>query len=222
MEGIVLLEKYLMEKSVELPGAFFMIDLVWAALLSLGLRFIYVSFGNGVSNRRKFGNNFILLTLATMIVLTIVKSSPALTLGLIGALSVVRFRSAIKEPEELTFLFLSIVIGLGIGAGMRIVASLALILILLLVYIFYKIKAPAKTKHNLHVSLSTDNGDQSLEAVLSILKKKCNKVELASRGGSKGMLAASFWIDISNVADLSDLRSELEELQSDVRLSYLG
>ena len=54
-----------------------------------------------------------------MIIITIVKSSIALSLGLVGALSIVRFRAAIKEPEELTFLFICIAIGVGLGAGQR-------------------------------------------------------------------------------------------------------
>ncbi len=60
-----------------------------------------------------------MLAVTTMIIITIVKSSLALSLGLVGALSIVRFRSAIKEPEELTYLFLTIAIGLGFGADQR-------------------------------------------------------------------------------------------------------
>ena len=62
-------------------------------------------------------------TVATVVVISIVKSSLALSLGLVGALSIVRFRSAIKEPEELAYLFLSIGIGLGLGAGQRVVTA---------------------------------------------------------------------------------------------------
>ena len=57
-----------------------------------------------------------LITMTTMLIISIVKSSLALSLGLVGALSVIRFRAAIKEPEELTYLFLTIAIGLGFGA----------------------------------------------------------------------------------------------------------
>ena len=54
-----------------------------------------------------------------MLIIFVVKSSLALSLGLVGALSIVRFRSAIKEPEELTFLFLNIALGIGFGANAR-------------------------------------------------------------------------------------------------------
>ena len=62
-----------------------------------------------------------LLAVTTMFIITVVKSSLALSLGLVGALSIVRFRAAIKEPEELTYLFFAISIGLGLGADQRVV-----------------------------------------------------------------------------------------------------
>lgn len=223
LEKIQLLEKFLATQSSNWGIMSYMLDLTLGASLSLILRGIYIRFGNGVSNRRKFGNNFVLLTLATMIVLSIVKSSPALTLGLIGALSVVRFRSAIKEPEELTYLFLSIVIGLGIGAGIRVVSLIALMFVLLLIYIFYKIKEPNKTKQNLYVLLTSGEKEGgTLETIQSILNKNCSKVKLVNSHQSGGKLALSFWVDLKNIQALSDLKSELQAYQADTELSYLG
>ena len=95
----------------------FSVNLILAAILGIILGFLYVKFGTSFSNRKTFSKNFPLLTMTTMFIITIVKSSLALSLGLVGALSIVRFRAAIKEPEELTFLFVAISIGLGLGAG---------------------------------------------------------------------------------------------------------
>ena len=94
----------------------FVLRLFIAALLAYLLGKLYVRYGRSMSNRQAFAANFILLTVATMIIITIVKSSLALSLGLVGALSIVRYRTAIKEPEELSFLFIAITIGLGLGA----------------------------------------------------------------------------------------------------------
>ena len=69
-----------------------------------------------LSNRKIFSKNFFIITTTTMLIITVVKSSLALSLGLVGALSIIRFRAAIKEPEELGYLFLTISIGLGCGA----------------------------------------------------------------------------------------------------------
>ena len=85
-------------------------------ILSFSLRQFYVKYGHALSNRRIFSNNFPLIAATTFLVITVVKSSLALSLGMVGALSIVRFRAPIKEPEELAYLFLTIAIGLGIGA----------------------------------------------------------------------------------------------------------
>ena len=70
------------------------------------LGYLYVKFGNSFSDRKVLAKNFVIISLTTMVIITIVKSSLALSLGLVGALSIVRFRTAIKEPEELSYLFL--------------------------------------------------------------------------------------------------------------------
>jgi ABC-type spermidine/putrescine transport system permease subunit II len=91
--------------------------LIIAAVLGILLGQAYVYFGQSLSNRKIFARNFIVLTVTTTLIISIVRSSVALSLGLVGALSIVRFRAAIKEPEELAFLFLAISAGLGLGAG---------------------------------------------------------------------------------------------------------
>ena len=96
-----LLDKF--NNTVNLP--IFFLNLIVAAVLSLLLRTYYIRFGQTVSNRIKFSSNFLPLALGTFLIITIIKSSIALSLGLVGALSIVRFRAAIKDPEELIFLF---------------------------------------------------------------------------------------------------------------------
>jgi ABC-type branched-subunit amino acid transport system permease subunit len=83
----------------------FVINLIIAALLAHFLKKIYIRYGKAVSNRARFASNFFLMVTTTMLIISIVKSSLALSLGLVGALSIVRFRTAIKEPEELAVLF---------------------------------------------------------------------------------------------------------------------
>lgn len=86
----------------------FLFAFLVCAVLCYLLSRLYVRYGNALSNRKVFARNFIILGLTTMFIITVVKNSLALSLGLVGALSIVRFRSAIKEPEELTYLFLTI------------------------------------------------------------------------------------------------------------------
>jgi hypothetical protein len=93
-----------------------MIYLVVGGGIGLFLRALYLRFGTTISNRNNLSSNFPILIITTVLVIFVVKSSLALSLGLVGALSIVRFRAAIKEPEELVFLFFCIAIGLALGA----------------------------------------------------------------------------------------------------------
>ena len=80
---------------------------------------------------RNFCKIFVFLALTTMAIMIIVKPSIALSLGLVGALSIVRFRAAIKDPEELTYLFLIIGIGLATGADQPLIAIIIIVFVLL-------------------------------------------------------------------------------------------
>lgn len=91
--------------------------LIIGGVLALYIRFLYQRFSRSMSNTDSFSSIFPMLVLVTTTVIAVVKSSLALSLGLIGALSIVRFRAAIKEPEELVYLFLCIAVGISLGAG---------------------------------------------------------------------------------------------------------
>ena len=97
--------------------------------LAIYVRELYTRFGSTIMNREDFANVFPMLTLITVVIIYVVKSSLTLSLGLVGALSIVRFRTAIKSAEELTYLFLCIGIGLGLGADRRLLTIVAVIVI---------------------------------------------------------------------------------------------
>lgn len=107
-----------------------------ASIISATLvRKAYVLYGRSMNNREYFGNIFILLAVTTCTVIIIVKYSLALSLGLVGALSIVRFRAAIKEPEELVYLFLTIAFGLAFGASQFAIGFLLLGISLAIIYV---------------------------------------------------------------------------------------
>src|SRR5512143_3811411 len=125
-----------------------------AALLGVILGQVYVYFGHSLSSRRLFARNFLVLVVTTSLIISIVRSSMALSLGLVGALSIVRFRAAIKEPEELAFLFLAISIGLGLGAGQALVTVVALTIILGLIVI-RNLFRQGPTQPNLYLTVTS-------------------------------------------------------------------
>ena len=105
-------------------------------ITSFCLKIIYEMKSISLSNKLQISNILPLLSLVTFLVILIVKSSLALSLGLVGALSIVRFRTPIKEPEELIYLFLAISIGLGYGAGQIIPTSMICIIIFFIIWFF--------------------------------------------------------------------------------------
>ena len=114
---------------VELTAA--LLRVAVTILLAQVLAMHFVRFAGVLSNKRKFARSFVLIAVTTQLVIGVVATSIALSLGLVGALSIVRFRTPVKEPEELCYLFLAIAVGIGVGAG-RIVLTVSVVAVLLL------------------------------------------------------------------------------------------
>jgi len=198
------------------------VNLVLAAIMSIGLSWVYVKFGNSLSNRKQFGKNFLLITMTTMLIITIVKSSLALSLGLVGALSIIRFRSAIKEPEELAYLFMSIAIGLGLGANQTLVTLLACAIILIVVIIAKKMSYKSYNDSNLLVTIvSDDKKENYAEEILEIMKKHCDVVNLRRLDESKSMLEFSLMVEVSSFKKLNDAKSELQQMNDALKITFL-
>ena len=100
---------------IDLPN--FVISLVFAAILSFLVQLFYIRYSSTLSNRKEFSKNFVILGVTTCIVIMIVKSSLALSLGLVGALSIVRFRAAIKDPIDIGYIYWAITVGIANGVS---------------------------------------------------------------------------------------------------------
>ena len=98
-----------------------------ALLAGLFVRFLYLRFGNSFSSKTSYSNTLLLVTVCVACLIAVVKSSLALSLGLVGALSVVRFRTAVKEPYTLSFILFAVCLGIAIGASQYIFAFLTCI-----------------------------------------------------------------------------------------------
>ncbi|HEY7820056.1 MAG TPA: DUF4956 domain-containing protein [Vicinamibacteria bacterium] len=105
------------------------LNMLLGGALAIYVRVLYRRFGSSISNRDAFSSIFPILTMVTVAIIFVVKSSLALSLGLVGALSIVRFRAAIKNPEELVYLFLCIGIGIALGAEHRLLALMTVLVV---------------------------------------------------------------------------------------------
>ncbi len=214
-------EQFLTSESVSRPLDDFVINLVLACALAFLLSRVYIKCGNSLSNRKHFASNFILLTMTTMLIISVVKSSLALSLGLVGALSIVRFRAAIKEPEELSYLFLAIAIGLGLGADQRLVTLVAFAIIVAVI-ILKKYKNRKAENQNLHLTISSHNPRKiTLGEMVAVLKKYCTAIDLKRFDETKELLEAAFLVEFDNLENLQRGKDELQSLNEHVRVAFL-
>jgi hypothetical protein len=199
----------------------FLINLIMAAICAYILSLVYIYWGTSLTNRRKFAANFMLMTITTTFIILVVRSSVALSLGLVGALSIVRFRTAVKEPEELAYLFFAIGIGIGLGDNQRLITLLALaagIIILGLLKIFRRSDVDA----NLHLTVSGKGEHNfSLEDIQQVLRTHCSKVKLLRLDEDANNFEAGFLIELRKIADLNDVRNAIRNLSNSLVITFM-
>ena len=199
----------------------FAISLLTAAALGAVLGQVYIRFGTALSNRRQFARNFLLLTVTTTLIISIVKSSLALSLGLVGALSIVRFRAAIKEPEELAFLFLAISIGLGLGAGQGLVTVVAFILILGLIAL-RSLNSPKSDSGNLFLTInSSAPGKLTSQQILEALSEVGATASLRRLDDGPETMRASFRVGFVDPQGIETFNEAMRKLSPSVEITCL-
>lgn len=193
----------------------FIISIVVAAILSFIVQLFYIKFSSTISNRLDFSKNFVILGIVTTIVITIVKSSLALSLGLVGALSIVRFRAAIKEPEELVFLFLIISIGLGCGAGQIKIITIGILSSLILIFLYYLYYKNKKFQLaevlNLALSKNSKVDEKEINEIVDFIKSNSKTMDLISISKSKDDTTLNFDISVDNIKKINQILIALEK-----------
>ena len=200
------------------------INLGVGVFLSLLLRWHFKYFGSTLSNRDEFSQVCPFILLTTILIITVVKSSLALSLGLVGALSIVRFRTPIKEPEELAYLFIAIAMGLGLGADQRIPTLVAGPLILVIMAVFKWSRKESKKK-NLYLSLDWRENPGKTENFLTqfnrVIEKHVLISDLRRMDVREGGLEATYFIDVENPDNLSKLVEDLQKTFSGIGVTFI-
>jgi len=208
-------------QSSQLDFSTFLINLTLAAILAYILGRVYIYWGGSLSNRRKFAANFMLMTVTTTFIILVVRSSVALSLGLVGALSIVRFRTAVKEPEELAYLFFAIGIGIGLGDNQRAITLVAFgvsILIIGLLKLFRQRDADV----NLHLTISSNNTQRiSLEQIMAAIQPFTAKLKLLRLDETDQILEASFLVEFKQLDDLNQAKTAIQEIEPQAAITFL-
>lgn len=197
------------------------INLILAVVTSFILSRVYVYWGSSLSNRRKFAANFMLITVTTTFIILVVRSSVALSLGLVGALSIIRFRAAIKEPEELAFLFFAISLGIGFGDNQRMITLITMVVVVFLLGVAYLLRQ-SQADVNMNMSVSSRNPNKvNMRQIMDALEKHCSKLNLLRYDENADALEMSFVIEFRHTSDLNQARAALLEVSDKLEITFM-
>ena len=216
-----LFQKFLITQEQQISVTDFLINSAVIIILSIILEYTYIKCARTISNRKQFAGVFLLIAFTTMLIISIVKSSLALSLGLVGALSIVRFRAAIKEPEELAYLFLAIAIGLGLGANQTIIVVVAFTIAMVILWVRHFLKFKRLPHQNLYLNFTAKSGQASLEDVLSIVKEVFGKYYLKRYDENGEFIEASFVVDSPKAEMLGQFKKKVEKFGDTVKVSFV-
>lgn len=201
------------------------IYLILGFIMGLILRFNFKKYGSVLSNRDELGQILPLITLTIILIISIVKSSLALSLGLVGALSIVRFRTPIKEPEELAYLFLAIAVGLGLGAGQVIPTVTSFFIIMAAITITKKQSMLSNTK-NMHLLLTwqiakSKTKNKILKEMNAVLSLYTDKKNLRRCSLQNDFFETDYVVDLKTENDLDLLIDDLKKNFRGINITFL-
>jgi hypothetical protein len=194
----------------------FVIGLVLLIALTKTLQYIYRRFSNSPTNKKSFSSIFILFSVSIFLIVTTIKSSLALSLGMVGALSIIRFRTAIKEPEQLIY-FLGITgVAIAIAAEKEILAVLVVLVFIISAFVNNKNKDPKLNDNIKYLMLNGEINEntQDIDVLSNFLSSQLE-------GGlqcknffedSHGNIRMVFSIGEADKLNLKEVKSVLKQL----------
>ncbi len=199
------------------------ISLAIGTALSFTLAWHYRRFGRTMTNRAMLARTFPLVCLTTVLIISVVKSSLALSLGLVGALSIIRFRTPIKEPEELAYLFMTIAIGLGLGAN-QIWPTIAASIVIMAVLAIRERLVGSERNHNLYLNIEIPNetGESELFSKITVaLAEHVAVADVRRLDQRDGRLAATFYIDCHSEQNLIGVMDRMRSEFAGASISFV-
>ena len=193
--------------------------LVLAFVLGLFIFFVYKKTYQGVMYSSSFGVTLIALTMITTLVILAVTSNVVLSLGMVGALSIVRFRTAIKEPLDIAFLFWSIAAGIVLAAGLIPLAVCGSLIIGVILLLFVN----RKSHLNPYIVVIQCDGSESERKALAYLAENTHKCVVKSKTAQKGMVEDNCEVRLKGEStDFVNALADMDGVSSAVLVSYNG
>ncbi len=199
------------------------LDMVIALVLAFGIGmfifFVYKKTYSGVMYAPGFGVTLVALTMITTVVILAVTSNVVLSLGMVGALSIVRFRAAIKDPLDIAFLFWSIAVGIVLAAGMLPLALIGSIFIGVMLLVFVNRKSYV---HPYILIVQCDGHDSEVK-VRGFMEKQVKKCVVKSKVAQPGHVELNLEVRMKDDnADFVNILSEMDGVNSASLVSFNG
>lgn len=199
------------------------IDIAIALLLSFAIGlfifFVYKKIFSGVMYSSSFGVTLVALAMITTLVILAVTSNVVLSLGMVGALSIVRFRTAIKEPLDIAFLFWSIAVGIVLAAGMIPLALIGSLFIGVILLVFVN----RKPHFNPYILVLSCNNAEAEANAKELAKKNVSKLTVKSKTVGASGIEVNFEIRLkSDETEFVNALSSIDGVNSAMLVSYNG
>ena len=200
-----------------------LVDMALTLALAFGVGlFIFLVYKrtySGVMYSSSFGGTLVALTMITAMTILAVTSNVVLSLGMVGALSIVRFRTAIKEPMDIAYLFWAIAAGIVLAAGMIPLAVFGSVIIGVVMLVFVNRKAA----HNPYIAVVTCRDGAAEQAASDYLRQHVEKAVVKAKTAQSGSIEITWEIRLKgeDTAFITAL-SEVEGVSSAVLVSYNG
>ncbi len=198
---------YLLENNTNISIAEIAIGLLMSMLLAFFVYFVYKKTYTGVMYSKNFNVTLLLITIITTMVMMIIGSNLALSLGMVGALSIIRFRTAVKDTKDSAYIFWAIAIGIACGSGIYTIALIGSILIAIILFFMNKGIFDDTT----YLVIVHGNDMLDIDMITEIVEKNCKKTNLKMKNVTSSNIDVTYEVSFAKGKD-SDLVKEIKAI----------
>lgn len=208
--------KYLVQSNMDISLTEVFAGLACAVLLGMFIYWVYKKTYSGVLYSKNFNVTIVLVTMVTAMIMMVIGSNLALSLGMVGALSIVRFRTALKDPKDIAYLFWGITAGLSCGAGIYIIGIVGSLFIACILFLF------SKNVYSETIYLLVIRGENiNLDNIEKILNAHCKKYRLKMQNVIGDKMEVTFEVRLISDKDCGLLR-ELKTFDENLNVNLVS
>ena len=216
--------KDMIKKSVLESGVFdqynissILVALVAALALGILIFLVYRRFYTGVIYSRTFAVTLVGMTVLTCMVTLAISTNVVISLGMVGALSIVRFRTAVKDPRDLLYLFWAITTGITSGAGMYVLALIAAAIMILMIILFYS----RQQRGRIYIAVIHYSGDEAGDEVIRCFGKRKYFIKSKTMRKEKTEMAVEIFCKQADMDFMEKIRA-IEHVDDVTLIQYNG